>query len=145
MCIAGVSRCDCFTIWLLFAVCILFQEAQILEFERFVRSFPRALDAVTYDIRNISCSANMRNLARTADIVICSFPGFSQARNAVIDSTRRISKTAYAVICICPSFSEARNAAFCRFRNLPRAATKDQRTKRPEDQGTRGPGTQSHT
>ena len=85
----------------------------------------------------------MRNFSRTADIGICNFPGFSHGQNAVIDSLRSISKTAYVVICISPSFSKAPHAASFptsqSIRNLPRAATKDQRTKRPEDQGTRRP------
>ena len=40
-----------------------------LEFETFLRGFLRALDALTY-VRNILCSANMRNFSRTADIGI---------------------------------------------------------------------------
>ena len=111
---------------------------QILEFETFLRSFLRALDALTYNIRNIPCSANMRNFSRTRNIGICNFPGFSQGQNAVIDSLRSISKTAYVVICISPSFSKAPHAAFCQL--LTVFVTKDQRTKRPADQGTRGPG-----
>ena len=71
-----VLRCVHFTRYLLFAVCLLFQEARISELERLIRSFPRSLDAVIYDIRNLSCSSNMRNLSRTANIAIYSFPGF---------------------------------------------------------------------
>ena len=115
----------------------------ILEFETFLRSFLRALDALTYDIRNIPCSSNMRNFSRAANIGICNFPGFSQGQNAVIDSLRSISKTAY---CCHLHESLLFKSSTCCFlptsrsiRNLPRAATKDQRTKRPEDQGTRGP------
>ena len=129
----------------------------ILEFETFLRSFLRALDALTYDIRNIPCSANMRNFSRTADIGICNFPGFSQGQNAVIDSLRSISKTAYVVICISPSFSKAPHAASCQLLTVlvtfqePQPKTSgptdqrtrgpgDQRTRGPEDQGSRGPG-----
>ena len=144
---------------MLFAVCLLFQAAQILEFETFLRSFLRALDALTYDIRNIPCSANMRNFSITADIGVCNLPGFSQCQNAVIDSLRSISKTAYVVISISPSFSKAPHAASCQllavfvtFRE-PQPKTSgprdqrargpgDQRTRGPEDQGTRGPGDQ---
>ena len=46
----------------------------ILEFEPLLRGLPRSLDAVTYDIRNLSCSANMRNLLRAAN-TIYSFLG----------------------------------------------------------------------
>ena len=129
--------------------------SQILEFVRLVRSFPRSLDAVIYDLHNLSCSANIRNLSRTANIVITFFLAFSKAQNAVIDRIRSISRTANVIICISPSLSKAPNAAFCSIRNLPKAATQDQRTKRlgdqrtrtrgPEDQGTRGPEDQSHT
>ena len=98
------------------------------------------------DIRSIPCSSNMRNFSRTADIGICNFPGFSQGQNAVIDSLRSISKPAYVVICIRSFFCKSSACCFLpssrSIRNLPRAATKDQRTKRPEDQGTRGPGDQ---
>ena len=131
----------------------------ILEFETFLRSFLRAFDAVTYDIRNIPCSANMRNFSRAADIGISNFPGFSQGQNAVIDSLRSISKTAYVVICISPSFSKAPHAASCQLLAVfatfqePQPITSgprdqrtrgpgDQRTRGPEDQGTRGPGEQ---
>ena len=132
----------------------------VLEFETFLRSFLRALDALTYDIRNIPCSANMRNFSRTADIGICNFLGFSQGQNAVIDSLRSISKTAYVVICISPSFSKAPHAASCQLLAVfvtfqePQPKTSgprdqrtrgpgDQRTRGPEDEGTRAPGAQS--
>ena len=112
----------------------------ILEFETFLRSFLRAFDAVTYDIRNIPCSANMRNFSRAADIGICNFPGFSQGQNAVVDSLRSISKTAYVVICISPSFSNfSQYSQPSKSRNQSPA---DQETRGPEDQGTRGPGDQ---
>ena len=52
----------------------------ILEFETFLRSFLRALDALTYDIRNIPCSANMRNFSRTADFGICNFLAFHKVK-----------------------------------------------------------------
>ena len=52
----------------------------ILEFETFLRSFLKALDAVTYDIRNIPCSANMRNFSRAADIGICNFLAFHKVK-----------------------------------------------------------------
>ena len=132
---------------------------QILEFETFLRSFLRALDALTYNIRNIPCSANMRNFSRTANIGICNYPAFSQSQNAVIDSLRSISKTAYVVICISPSFSKAPHAASCQLlivfvtfqepqpktsrpRDQRTSGPGDQRTRRPEDRGTRGPGPQ---
>ena len=132
---------------------------QIVELETFLRSFLRALDALTYNIRNIPCSANMRNFSRTANIGICNFPAFSQGQNAVIDSLRSISKTAYVVICISPSFSKAPHAASCQLltvfvtfqepqpktsrpRDQQTSGPGDQRTRRPEDQGTRGPGDQ---
>ena len=128
----------------------------ILELETFLRSFLRALDALTYDFRNIPCSANMRNFSRTADIGICNFPGFSQGQNAVFDSRRSISKTAYVVICISPSSSKAPHAASCQLLAVfvtfqePQPKTSgprdqrirgpgDRRTRGPEDQGTRGP------
>ena len=120
----------------------------ILEFETFLRSFLRAFDAVTYDIRNIPYSANMRNCSRAADIGICNFLGFSQGQNAVIDSLRSISKTAYVVICISPSFSKAPHAASCQLLAVfatfqaPQPITggpRDQRTRGPGDQRTRGP------
>ena len=121
---------------------------QILEFETFLRSFLRALDALSYNIRNIPCSANMRNFSRTANIGICNFPGFSQGQNAVIDSLRSISRTAYVVICISPSFSKTPHAASCQLLTVfvtfqePQPKTsepRDQRTSGPGDQGTRGP------
>ena len=135
------------------------QYAYSSKFATFLRSFLRAFDAVTYDIRNIPCSANMRNFSRAADIGICNFPGFSQGQNAVIDSLRSISKTAYVVICISPSFSKAPHAASCQLLAVfatfqePQPITSgprdqrtrgpgDQRTRGPEDQGTRGPGDQ---
>ena len=52
----------------------------IPEFETFLRGFLRALDALTYDIRNILCSANMRNFSRTADIGICNFLAFHKVK-----------------------------------------------------------------
>ena len=94
----------------------------------------------------IAVLCSMLTLPRAANIGICSFPGFSQGQNAVIDSIRSISKTARNfVICISPSFSKVTCCflpASRSVRNLPRAATKDQRTRGPEDQGTTGPGDQ---
>ena len=160
MCVAVCfAMCLICEIIFLFAVCLLFQAAQILEFEIFLRTFLRALDALTYDIRNIPCSANMRNFSKAADIGICNFPGFSHGQNAVIDSLCSISKTAYVVICISPSFSKAPHAASCQLLAVfvtfqePQPKTSgprdqrtrglgDQRTRGPEDQGTRAPGDQ---
>ena len=94
-----------------------FQEVQILEFGRLVRSCPRSLDAAIYDIGNHSSSASMRHLSRAANIPIYSFLAFSKAQNVVIenvviDSIRSISRTANVVISISPGLSKPPNAAY---------------------------------
>ena len=77
----------------------------ILEFETFLCGFLRALDALTYDIRNIFVPQTCETFQepQTLEFAISCF---SQGQNAVIDSLRSSSKTAYVVICISPSFQK---------------------------------------
>ena len=73
----------------------------ILEFETFLRSFLRALDALTYDIRNIPCSANMRNFSRTADIGICNFLAFHKVKMlslTVFVAFRKLHMLSFALV-----------------------------------------------
>ena len=73
----------------------------ILEFETFLRSFLRALDALTFDIRNIPCSANMRNFSRTADIGICNFLAFHKVKMlslTVFVAFRKLHMLSFALV-----------------------------------------------
>ena len=73
----------------------------ILEFETFLRSFLRALDALTYNIRNIPCSANMRNFSRAADIGICNFLAFHKVKMlslTVFVAFRKLHMLSFALV-----------------------------------------------
>ena len=140
--------CDCEII----TICsmLTLPSGAILEFETFLRGFLRALDALTYDIRNIFVPQTCVTFQKPQTLEF-AISCFSQGQNAVIDSLRSSSKTAYVVICISPSFSKAPHAASCQLLAVfvtfqePQPKTsgpRDQRTRGPEDQGTRGPENQ---
>ena len=72
---------------------------------------------------------NLSNRSKAANIVLAVFLTFQKSN---------------VVICSSPIFTEAPEAVICSISNLPKAATKDQRIERPEDQGTSGPGALTH-
>ena len=126
---------DGFALQFVCATCLLYKITVIsslltlprgakLEIERLARSFPRSLNAVIYDIRNLSCSANMRNLSRTANIVIYRFLAFSPSLS------KKLQMLLFAVFV---TFQEPQPKT-----SRPR----DQGTTGPEDQGTSAPGDQ---
>ena len=73
----------------------------ILEFETFLRSFLRALDALTYDIRNIPCSANMRNFQEPQTLEFAIFLAFHKVKMlslTVFVAFRKLHMLSFALV-----------------------------------------------
>ena len=121
----------------------------ILEFETFLRSFLRAFDAVTYDIRNIPCSASMRNFSRAADIGICKiFLAFHKVKMLSLTVFVAFQKPHMLSFALVPPFQKLHMLLLANFSQYSQPSKSrnqspaDQEIRGPEDQGTRGPGDQ---
>ena len=146
----------CFAMCLIceiFLICsmLTLPSGAILEFETFLRSFLRAFDAVTYDIRNIPCSASMRNFSRAADIGICKiFLAFHKVKMLSLTVFVAFRKPHMLSFALVPPFQKLHMLLLVNFSQYsqlqePQPITsgpRDQRTRGPGDQRTRGPGDQ---